>query len=327
MEPHANGTIYVISPDIPTPTGGIKVLYRHVDILNAHGYRAFILHENPGFRCTWFENATPVTYLPLVRPTSDEFIVIPEIFGPHMAQIARGTKKVVYNQSGSLTFQGYPIDGSGDDTPYTDPEVVATFAISENVIDYVGYAFPDMPIYRMRWSIDQSAFSFVGASHKKRQICFMPRRRPEEAAQLFNLLKFRGALEGFRVVAIHDMTAKQTADVMGQSMLFFSFGYPEGLPLPPAEAMSRGCVVVGYHGWGGKEYFLSDVCYPVEAGDVLGFARVAEKVLDGCRRNEPHVLEKGRLASKLIKSQYSAQNEVDDVLLAWEQLTGASDGR
>ena len=322
MKDNARGTIYVMSPDIPSPTGGIKVLYRHVDILNAHGYRAFILHENVGFRCTWFENTTPVTYLPFVRPTDEDFVVIPEIFGPQMARIARGTPKVIYNQSGSLTFQGYPIDASGDETPYTNPEVVATFAISENVIDYVSFAFPEMRQFRMRWSIDQSAFSFVGPSHKKRQIAFMPRRRPEEALQVFNLLKFRGALDGFNVVPIHDMTAKQTADVMGQSLLFFSFGYPEGLPLPPAEAMSRGCIVIGYHGFGGKEYFLPDVCYPVEAGDVLSFAQTAEKVLDGVRRNEPHVTEKGRLASKLIKSQYSTENEVADVLSAWTELAG-----
>ncbi|MDR3686978.1 MAG: glycosyltransferase family 1 protein, partial [Coriobacteriia bacterium] len=193
-------------------------------------------------------------------------------------------------------------------------------------VDYVHYVFPNMPVYRMRWSIDNSLFSLVGSSRKKRQICFMPRRRPEEATQVFNILRFRGALDGFKVIPIHDMNAQETAGVMGGSMLFFSFGYPEGLPLPPAEAMSRGCVVVGYHGWGGREYFDPSVCFPVEAGDVMELARTAERVLDACRANDASVLGRGRLASKLIRSKYSRQQETDDVTSAWsELLSGRTD--
>ena len=314
--------IYVLSPDIPTPTGGIKVLYRHVDILVSKGYRASIVHQQPGFRCTWFENTTPVTYMPFVRFAPGDFLVVPEIYGPELAAALPGVTKVIYNQSGSLTFQGYPMDGSGDMTPYLDPSVVAAFVISDTVAAYVGYVFPGMPLYRMHWSIDFGTFSYVGASHKDRQICFMPRRHAEEATQVFNILKFRGALEGFRVVAIEGMTARQTADVMGKSMLFFSFGYPEGLPLPPAEAMARGCVVVGYDGWGGREYFKREFCYPIEAGDVLAFAETAERVLAACRAGERSALERGRTASKYIREHYSRQIEEEDVVRAWTELMG-----
>ena len=320
MPATADAHIYVVSPDITQPTGGIKVLYRHVDILNANGFSASILHQQTGFRCTWFPNTTKVDCFFNARIRPSDFVVLPEIFGPRMADFARGTAKIIYNQSGSLTFQEYPLDGSGDVTAYTDPEVIGCFAISDNVIDYLHFAFPALPIHRMRWSIDQSLFSVVGSSKKKRQICFMPRRRPEDALQVFNLLRFRGALEGFNVVPIDNMTAEQTAQVMGQSLLFFSFGYPEGLPLPPAEAMSRGCIVVGYHGFGGREYFKPEICFPVEPADVLGFAKTAADVLDACRRGDSGTLEKGRLASKYMREHYSRATEERDVVEAWTRI-------
>jgi hypothetical protein len=34
--------IFFITPDINTPTGGIKQLYRQVDVLNKNGFDAYI---------------------------------------------------------------------------------------------------------------------------------------------------------------------------------------------------------------------------------------------------------------------------------------------
>jgi glycosyltransferase involved in cell wall biosynthesis len=36
--------------------------------------------------------------------------------------------------------------------------------------------------------------------------------------------------------------------------MFLALGYPEGLSLPPLEAMKSGCIVLGYSGYGGLEY-------------------------------------------------------------------------
>lgn len=54
--------IFFICPDTNTPSGGVKQLYRQVDILNKNGFRAFILHGKYGFKCKWFDNATSVAY-------------------------------------------------------------------------------------------------------------------------------------------------------------------------------------------------------------------------------------------------------------------------
>ena len=53
-------TVYYLTPDDNTPRGGVRVMYRHVDLLNANGINAKVLHTRAGFRCTWFANTSTV---------------------------------------------------------------------------------------------------------------------------------------------------------------------------------------------------------------------------------------------------------------------------
>ena len=55
-------TIYYRCPDKDYPVGGIRVIYRHVDLLNRNGFDAAVLHRLHPFRCTWFENETRVAH-------------------------------------------------------------------------------------------------------------------------------------------------------------------------------------------------------------------------------------------------------------------------
>jgi hypothetical protein len=43
--------IYYGCPDKDYPVGGIRVIYRHVDLLNRNGFDAFVLHHYYPFRC------------------------------------------------------------------------------------------------------------------------------------------------------------------------------------------------------------------------------------------------------------------------------------
>lgn len=54
--------IFFLCPDDNSNIGGIKKIYQHVDILNRHGYAAYVVHTRNGFRCTWFDNNTPIAY-------------------------------------------------------------------------------------------------------------------------------------------------------------------------------------------------------------------------------------------------------------------------
>lgn len=313
--------IYFMCPDLDEPRGGVRVIYRHVDVLNAAGFDAAVVHYQPGFQIRWFSHRTCVLHLPVdLRPR--DILVFPEIDGPAIADAGGTIRKVIFNQNAYYTFQHYPVDQSIGIPPYMRPEVVATIVVSEDSLGYLRHTFPEAVVHRVHWSIDPQ-FHHPGRP-KARQVCYMPRKHPEDSQQVINILRYRRALEGFRIVPIHNMPEMEAARIMGESMVFLSFGYPEGCPLPPAEAMASGCVTIGYHGNGGREYMRPDLAFPIEAGDIIGFAKAAEHVLVGLRRDPNTYADMTARASRFIHTTYSAENERNDIVSAWRQILDLS---
>jgi glycosyltransferase involved in cell wall biosynthesis len=312
--------IYFISPDQNYPTGGIKTLYRHVDFLNQNGFRAFVVHRKKKFRCTWFENQTAVIYQRDFKPDATDFVVIPEVYGPRTAEIWRGPKKVILNQNCYHTFHTYSMEGLDRTTPYLDPEVLATLVVSEDSHRYLTYAFPGLKVVRIHISVDGELFHFRPLAEKKPQIAFMPWKHPEDATQVINLLKFRGQLDKFRILPIENKTEHEVAAILGESLLFLSFGYPEGCPAPPLEAMLSGCLVIGYHGIGGHEYFLPDLTWPIEINHIVDFAKTAEDVLQ-LWHTAPETLESRTAAARdLVLREYSREREKTEILDFWNTM-------
>lgn len=327
--------IYYYCPDSNEPIGGIKKIYLHVDILNKSGIPASVLHHQKGFRCDWFMNSTEIAYFKKIVITKNDFIALPEFYNlAYMNPRRRDTgsknfwkvfetpaKKVIFNQGTYLTFNGNSLAKDELINLHNDKQIVAAMTVSEDGERFLRHAFPHLRIFHIRNSVNAGLFH---PRTKKRQISFMPRRNRDHVVSLINALKFRGVLDDFTLSAIEDKTEKQVAEIMGESLLFLSFGILEGFSLPPAEAMACGCIVIGYHGMGGREYFNPDFCYPIETGNVLDFAGTVEQVLD-IYKKDPGLLERKALnASSFIREQYSEQKEKEDILRCWEALLAGS---
>lgn len=310
--------VFVLCPDYEPPSGGIRKLYRHADVLNRHDLAASVLHHHDGFRLRWFDHATPVAYVHTTPLGGDDFLVVPEVFGPAIAGMAPGVRKVIFNQNSYLTFQGYALDPHNRNTPYYRADVVAALTVSEDNRPYLAYAFPRLRLVRLRYGIDAELF----ACHpdKQARIALMPRKNAADVVQVVNLLKQRRALDGYELVPIDGRPEREVARLLGACRFFFSFGHPEGCPLPPLEAMACGCVVVGYHGRGGREYFQPDFSYPVEAGDVVSFARLAEQALRACATDPAPWDEQGRRATAFVRAHYAVAQEEQDILACWRAL-------
>jgi hypothetical protein len=108
--------IYVLVPKMSSdvPVGGVKMLYRHVDVLNKHGFVASIVLTPGEPQYQWCNNATPIRYPTEPFLTSSDILVVPEVFGPNVAKLGRAVKKVVYNQRAYLRFLGYRFKGQLD---------------------------------------------------------------------------------------------------------------------------------------------------------------------------------------------------------------------
>lgn len=344
----------MLCPSFDTPCGGVKQIYRHVDILNRNGFSAFVLHQQQGFRCTWFDNNTRIAYKSdfrerhwlatparrlrnsliafLAKRTIHEEVriermdclVLPEIAGPDAVDIEKGTAKVIFNQNAYLTFSGYSFGKEQLRTPYLNKDVMAVMVVSEDSRSYLKYVFPNLNLVRLHNGIDARFFHY--SPIKKKQIAFMPRKLPDQVRNVVNMLKFRGLLKDFELIALENIPEREVARVLRESLIFLSFSTQEGLGLPPMEAMACGCIVIGYHGNGGKEYFKEEFCYPTREGDLMAFASKIEEVIRESEDDMDVLLQKGKRASEFILGTYSLEREEKEIVKAWQEILSLKNG-
>lgn len=312
-------SVLYVCPDSDIPTGGALVMYHHVDYLNAAGIRSQILHERTGFRCTWFDNTTRVTWGALRPVRPDDVLVVPEIYGPHLSELAPGAPKVVFNQNAHLTFEGWPPPGRPGTypDPYRSTAVLATLVVSEHSRRYLEHAFPGVRVHRV---VNSFGAAPPPPGPKERLLTYMPRKNADHAAQVIGILASRGLLDDVAVEPIDGLDHRGTLALLGRAQVFLSFGYPEGCGLPPLEAMASECVVVGYHGEGGAEYLTDATGYPVAYGDIIGFASTVERVLRQLDDDPTDVHARIRAGHAIARDRYSEDAERRSVVAAWEDI-------
>lgn len=331
--------IFFPCPDSNTPCGGIHKIYTHVDILSELGFKAYVLHRSWGFRCDWFQNSTPIVYATTPQATlsgidgmgekysippfgEGDILVIPEIFAPQMVPLLEtwNTYGIIYNQNAYLTFRNAPISEGPflaekeKASVYLNPRILGTFVVSDDTREFLRLVFPKMAIYQIHNSVDGNIFNFQ--EEKKKQIAFMPRRNLEDIQNVIEMLKERNRIKDWTFYPIHDVPESKVATILKESALFLSFSNREGFGMPPAEAMACGCVVIGYHGQGGKEYIKHPYAHVIESGDVIHFVMTIEKVA----LDFDYYKDQGKIASEFILSNYSVEQERNDFKAAWEKI-------
>jgi glycosyltransferase involved in cell wall biosynthesis len=308
----AERTIYYLCPDYRSPSGGIRVIYRHVDALNEAGRPAAVLHHADGFRCDWFENRTRVVGAPSVELGAADVLVVPEVYGPFLDQLPRGPRRVAFNQNGYLTFQHVRV---GSTPAYGEFEAAMT--VSEDSAELLRFAFPGLRVDVVPNSIDPDLFH-PQEERPGRRLALMPRKRPGDAELILRLLGER--LTGWEVTPIAGMSEEETAATLRAAPVFLALGFREGFGLPAAEAMASGCFVVGFPGFGGREVFDPGFSAAVEDGDVLG---AATAVASACARYEaePEALRAdGARAAASVRDRFSRENQVKRLLGFFDRL-------
>jgi len=309
--------ILVMAPDWDMPSGGVRKLYRHVDVLRSHGLNAYIEHQKSGFRCTWFEHNTPLADpADSWPPRPVDMLACPEQLAWQMVKKTPGIPKIVFNQGAYLTFRD--MTDEFNVLPYTHPDFLATIVVSEDSRSYLNYAFPTHTVYRIHNSINPRHFYYE--PRKKPRIAYMPRKNLPDVTQVLLLLKCRNVLEGFERMPIDKMNEQQVGVALRESVIFLSLGAQEGMAMPPVEAMACGCIVVGYDGLGGREFLTPEYGFPIIQGDVQSFARTLESVIGALREEPGPLLEKARRASEFVTRTYSPEQEERDIVDAWEKI-------
>ena len=298
--------------------GGVRKLYRHVDVLNAAGIEAIVMHQQPGFRCTWFENQTRVSsYEQVGTPRQGDIFLVPEVLAWQFVTLWPGFPKVIFSQNAYQTFSWKQDEHTV--SPYTHPEFKAVIVVSEDSRAYLQYTYPTLKnIHRIRYGIDPTQFFFDAS--KKRQIAYMPRKLEQDARQVLAVLKYKGLLNNWDIVKIEDKTESETARILRETAIFLSLSTQEGWGLPPMEAMACGCLTIGYDGRGGAEFFKPPHATPIDFQNIPAFAAAVEQAIHDIDSTPQQVWDRTRQSAHFIAENYSPQIEAADIVATWTRI-------
>jgi glycosyltransferase involved in cell wall biosynthesis len=313
------GRILYESVDLSSPSGGIRRLYRHVEILNKYGLRASVLHHRRGFKPGWFATNAPVEYWDAgFTLNAGDILVIPEGHTDVIKATANaGCERVVIALNWANIYARLPIGKDWRD--YGIRHVIAGSQYERQFI------LQSMGLDSTVLASGTNTDLFRPAARKKLQIAYMPRKN----AEVFHILActFRCGYPQWNhvpFVPIDSVSHDDVARVMSESAVFLATSFPEGLARPPLEAMASECVVVGFAGRGSLEYMEhGENCYRAEDADVLTLAEylhvALERIVDG--RAEPM-----KAAARKTAGRYSLEREEQAVITFWRRFLAERQG-
>ena len=312
-------TVYFLTPDYRLPSGGVRVIYRHVDLLNGAGIRARVLHRRPGFRCTWFANDTAVTNTAASTIRLGDVLVVPELEVIELASVPPGVRRVIFNQNSHLTWQR----SSNIRRFYTRPnDLAAVICVSEHNRQMLLRAFPEAPLRRVTLGIDPAVFH-PRSSKRRKRIAYMPRRGLDDARQVMAMLH-DSMPDGWDFCPLNNLSHEEVAQELRNSQIFLAVTHAEGFGLPPAEAMACGCYVIGNDGFAGREFFRAEFSTRVESGDIVGFVDALEAAFENVAMDDRWCSRLGELAADYIHAHYSLEREQESVVTVYAEVLGGS---
>lgn len=245
---------------LDSPSGGIKRLYTHVEILRENGYDAYIMHFSKGFKLRWFENKTPVVYFsdsPRIEP--NDTVVIPEGFPRVIKQFKPlQIKKVVISLSFAYIFDSMPLGENWKD--YGINWVMTT---NDVIKDLIQWSMGIENVHIIASSIDNNIFHY-NPDMKTQQVAYI-KRKDTLSPIVEKILKSRNTdFRELDFITMENLDVRHYAHVLKQSEIYLTTSIHEGLNRSVLEAMACGCICIGFDGVGGKDFI-------VESGDRQNF--------------------------------------------------------
>jgi hypothetical protein len=296
------------APPSNTPAGGVKVIYRHSEILNHMGISSAVWHPgDENFKCSWFENNIRTITAQELSPQTD-VVIVPEIWASSYVPMLKGLgfRVAIFVQNCYYTHVNLnPSNPNAIADAYRNADLI--LSISQDTSEYLINIFkvPEEKVILQRYSINASLFR---PGNKSKTITYMPRKMEQHSVRVVSAL--RPLLpEGWSIKALDKMTETQIATNLADSIIFLAFSEFEGLPVPPVEAALSGNIVIGYHGQGGREYWLAPNFIQIEQGDIQGFIK---NVLDTIEKIGNNKLEINNINNTMqtIQNYFSSNNEI-----------------
>jgi hypothetical protein len=315
--------LFVCYPDTNHPIGGVKQIYRQVELLHQAGHQAFVLQEAKGFRVDWFESKAPVldlqTYLASPPDPCSDCLVLPETWVRNIPCYLLGIPKIIFNQNAYYTFG---LDSNIDPDVidlYRHPDVKGVVTVSEDNRRFLveGCGLDSSLVQVVLNGIDGELF--YPPERKVRKIVYLGRKQLQHARIVRAMAERRPSLARYPFVELGRLSHEEVAAELRDALVFLSCGHPEGFGLPLAEAIACGCLVVGYHGLAGRDFCASSLV-EVPVGDLLAFVNSLEGAVARFEA-DPDAMTKHLVEQAVVlRERYSFAQERERCLAVWSGL-------
>jgi hypothetical protein len=298
----------------------MRLLYKHVAILNRGGIGSAILHYRSGFRLQDMPEV-PISYLMADPLRPGDVVVIPEGGVAAMKMLAgRRLRLIVVALNWSYIYSAF--DGYSDWREFGIERVLVN---SPFINDFVSWAMR-LPTHQFISGIDPKLY--FEPTQKAPQVSFIERKQTH--CDVLKRILYSRNPDFVSKVAWKghvDLPEHLYASEIRKSAIFLNLSSSEGLPFSMLEAMRTGALVVGYNGVGGKRELVGDGllqnCVLSDNGDYVGLARNMDAVLTDLLRNDrtrwDPVIKNGIQLSK----RYTLEQEESTVLKMWNTILGA----
>jgi hypothetical protein len=302
--------------DNPKPAGGIRTLYRHVNLLNQHGIEAYIVHFSANLSLDWFSHKVPVLHAgPNLSIAESDWIVIPEDFRAAIEFCSTvNCNKAVFCQNHFYIFKGL-----SDRRNWADFGIKHIMASSNEIQHYIQDVF-GLPSTFFPYAINHKVF-YPDDSKRQLRIAYMPRKGEWNLEVIKGILWHKyPELRKIPWVAIHGMTEMQVANTLRRCSVFLSTGFMEGFGLPPIEAMACGSMVLGFRAGGGKDFATEGNGFWIPDEDPITFAHTLARVLKEIKDNpDSKKWSNIRSAAYTTSKRYTDDKTEEAVLQFWKQ--------
>ena len=168
--------IYICPTGKNKPTGGIKIIYRHVEILSKllpKQVNSKVFHfEDFNFRCNWFLHNVNFKKNSTFDPAK-EFVIIPEWMAVYHAKILQkaGVNYGIFVQNG-FYLSAKPKNNFSDEEindAYEKAKIIISY--SDEITECVKLTFPQSvkKILRINISVDSSKFLLTDEIYKNKE--------------------------------------------------------------------------------------------------------------------------------------------------------------
>lgn len=294
------------------PSGGVKIIYQHCELLRRHSIEATPVHM-ADFVVDWFPHQVPHLSLEqgLAGIGPDDVLVCPEVIPAAAAPFA-SRHKIAFIQNWAFAAVG-----TGPERRFEDFNISGLLACSNYIRDYM-QGRSDLACAVITNGIDLDIFKPPPPGGGRSRIIYQNRRNVADARRALELLdpELRARHDFFEMA--NNYPQAEMVRFFQESDIYLAIGYPEGFALPPLEAMACGCAVVGFTGGGGLEHMIDgETALVAPDGDARALAEGLTRLLTDA------ALKERLRAGGLRKAAGYPLARMERELLAWAGGFGA----